>query len=184
MKIYTKTGDSGKTSLLGGTRVDKNDSRIDAYGNIDEFNSFLGLLKDKITTQEDKLFLIKQQNNLFVVGSFLAADEKISAASLPKIEEKWVEEIEKQIDAICETLPPLKHFILPGGHELISHAHISRTVCRRAERKVVALSNIIKNNELNLIIQYLNRFSDYLFVLSRKLACELNVEEIKWTGNK
>ncbi len=185
MKIYTKTGDKGTTSLIGGTRVPKHDLRIESYGTIDELNSFIGLLRDKIPHKEIENNLIKIQNELFNLGAFLSLDpEKNKLANgkdrlnIPPISDELIESLEKQIDLMNEQLPPMTHFILPGGHEIVSTCHICRTIARRAERRVTALSefSFVEDNW----IKYLNRLSDYLFVLARKLSNDLKVEEIKW----
>jgi len=181
MKIYTKTGDKGKTALYGGRRVSKADLRIDAYGTIDELNSYIGLLRDVTEIDKDKKFLFGIQNQLFTLGSILASDpQKSKSKMIPDISNEDIEVLEKEIDLIDKTLEPLKYFILPGGHQIISHCHIARCVCRRSERICVALSQIEEVDEL--IIMYLNRLSDYLFVFSRKLAKFLNTEELKWNA--
>lgn len=182
MKVYTKKGDLGKTSLYGGTEVLKNDKQIEAYGTVDELNSFLGLLSDKVLSVipnfSQNTFLRTTQNHLFVVGSHLAYDKSKSQLKMPNFSVKLIEQIEKEIDEMDSKLEPMTHFILPGGHELISLAHVLRTVCRRAERNVVTLAE--NTSDYNVIVQYLNRLSDYFFVLSRYLAVQLKVEEIKW----
>ena len=184
MKVYTKTGDKGTTLLIGGTRVPKHHIKIEAYGTVDELNSFLGLLRDKI----DKNYaeeLIQIQNKLFTLGSFLALDLKKAklANGKPRLDIKPIDEndiifLEEKIDRMEETLPAMTHFILPGGHEQVSVCHICRTVCRRAERKVTYLNEIEQVDDL--LIKYLNRLSDYLFVLARKLSMNLKAEEIPW----
>lgn len=179
MKIYTKTGDKGETSLFGGKRVSKANLRIDAYGTVDELNAHIGLLKDFIDTEHDKSFLLDVQYILFNLGSNLASNpDKEKSKMIPDITDSDILALENEIDAINEIIEPLKHFILPGGHPSISHAHIARCICRRSERICVALSEVefVDTN----VIMYLNRLSDYLFTLSRKLAKSLNVEEIKW----
>lgn len=181
-KIYTKTGDEGFTSLIGGTKLFKSHLRIDSYGNVDELNSHVGLLGDYITDKEIKTVLCAVQNKLFIIGSCLAQDNnENSNMSLPQLVEEDVVLLEKEIDAMNEELPPLKHFILPGGHTLVSCIHVARSVCRRAERSCVSLK---EHNFLidPLIIKYLNRLSDYLFVLARFVAKQLNVEEVIWKG--
>jgi len=188
MKIYTKTGDKGTTALIGGTRVPKHHIRIEAYGTIDELNSYIGFLRDKLSDSALQDNLIKIQNELFNLGAFLSLDpDKKTLANgkerlnIPPITEKLIEDMEKQIDLMNEELPPMTHFILPGGHENISVCHICRTIARRAERKVSALSEVSKVEEN--WIKYLNRLSDYLFVLARKLSKDLQVEEIKWRAD-
>lgn len=178
MKIYTKTGDKGKTSLLGGTRVSKSHERINAYGTIDELNSFLGLVSD-LDKEENRVKLIRKiQSRLFTVGSSLAAETDKAKNYKPDLEESDIVELEKAIDSMNESLPKMKNFILPGGNELVSSTHIARTVCRRAERLIVKLSE--SENIEEIITIYLNRLSDYLFVLARKQGFDLNVKEIPW----
>jgi cob(I)alamin adenosyltransferase len=177
-KIYTKKGDTGKTSLIGGTRVSKNHVRIEAYGTVDELNSWLGLLRDATEDEATKNILIKVQNSLFDTGSLLAADPEHNKMKLPQLSENDIVLLEKEIDKMNETLPPIKNFLLPGGHVAVSHCHIARCVCRRAERRVTQLSE--ESAVEPLIIKYLNRLSDYLFVLSRKLAADYHVQEIPW----
>ncbi len=178
MKIYTKTGDKGKTSLLGGTRVSKSHERINAYGTIDELNSFLGLVSD-LDKEENRVKLIRKiQSRLFTVGSSLAAETDKAKKFKPDLEESDIVELEKAIDSMNESLPQMKNFILPGGNEMVSSTHIARTVCRRAERLIVKLSE--SENIEEIITIYLNRLSDYLFVLARKQGFDLNVKEIPW----
>lgn len=185
MKIYTKTGDSGETSLFGGKRVPKSDLRIDAYGTIDELNAYVGLLRDSVMSSRHQDFLLEIQNNLFVVGAFLATPPESqikkngeNRLKIDNINEETLKELEDEIDALEAQLPTMTHFILPGGHTTVSHCHIARTICRRAERVCVQLQ---KNEFVSAdIIGYLNRLSDYLFVLARMLTKELQVEEIKW----
>lgn len=181
-KIYTKTGDEGYTGLIGGTKILKNDLRIESYGNIDELNCYMGLIGDYITDRDLKNTIATIQNKLFVVGSLLACDNsKEIKMNLPELREQDVVQLEKEIDAMNEELPELKHFILPGGHLLVSSIHITRSVCRRAERSCVSL----KEHELfvaPLLLQYLNRLSDYLFVLARFVGKQLSVEEVIWKG--
>jgi cob(I)alamin adenosyltransferase len=181
-KIYTKTGDGGLTSLLGGTKVPKNDWRIEAYGTVDELNSFIGLLGDKLHISESSfsfsfLELEKIQNNLFKIGSVLSydmtADLKIE---LPNVTESDVKDLENWMDTMELTLLPLKNFIIPGGHEAISLAHVCRTVSRRAER------NTVQAIQYPIIMKYINRLSDYFFMLSRYIASEIGVEEKIWKG--
>jgi cob(I)alamin adenosyltransferase len=178
MKIYTKKGDKGETSLLGGARVSKHHLRIEAYGTVDELNSWLGLIRDQNIPAACKKFLIDIQENLFAVGSRLASDQKKSGLKLPGIKQENVTTLEKEMDAMEEKLPKLKKFILPGGNEIVSYCHIARCVCRRAERCAVHLS---QSEQVDfLIIMYLNRLSDYLFVLARKFSCDFHAEEIPW----
>jgi cob(I)alamin adenosyltransferase len=177
MKVYTKTGDTGKTSLLGGSRVLKSDLQIEAYGTVDELNSNIGLVRDLVTDQGVKAVLIKIQNKLFTIGAHLANDQKKEKIKLPKLSIEDIEVLEKSIDQMEEELEPLTKFILPGGHPTVSHTHISRSICRRAERCVIRFNDISENVN-PLIIQYLNRLSDHLFVLARKLTSDLDAEEI------
>lgn len=177
-KIYTKTGDKGETSLLGGTRVPKHHIRIEAYGTVDELNSFIGLIRDNVSDKELFALLIEIQDRLFTLGSLLAADPDKNKMPLPQLAESDVTLLEKAIDKMNETLPEMKSFVLPGGHPTVSHCHIARCVCRRAERATIKLRENEKVDEI--IIKYLNRLSDYLFVLSRKLSHDLKVNEIPW----
>jgi len=180
MKIYTKTGDKGKTSLIGGTKVFKSDLRIEAYGTVDELNSFVGLCLDHLKSHNVHNVLSEVQDRLFTIGSALACDpEKETKLKIPDLHEGDVELLEKEIDKMNEVLPTMKSFILPGGHVAVSSLHIARTVCRRAERCCVKMLKKEKEVE-DLIIKYLNRLSDYLFVLARFAAHQLNVEEIPW----
>jgi len=177
MKIYTKTGDKGQTSLFGGKRLPKDHMRIEAYGNVDELNAHIGMVRDLITDPVQKSFLTEIQKMLFVIGSYLAKDPD-KEMPLPELKEDQILMIESNIDALDSSLPPLKNFILPGGHPVASHCQIARCVCRRAERSVVALSN--NESVPEFIIKYLNRLSDYLFVLCRYITKEMGVEDIKW----
>lgn len=189
MKIYTKTGDTGKTSLFGGQRVSKSHIRVDAYGTVDELNSYLGLIRDQEINIEHKEFLINIQNQLFVVGAFLATpneDEFLknekSRLKLDSFGDHEIKEIESKIDELELRLPQLTNFVLPGGHISVSHCHIARAICRRAERICVLLN---QNTAVTLgVISYLNRLSDYLFVLARMLSKELKADEIKWIPSK
>lgn len=178
MKIYTKTGDSGQTSLIGGTRIPKHHQRIEAYGTIDELNSWMGLIGDECGQDDLKLFLRKIQHQLFDIGSNLAADPIKNRMKLPEITEGDVQSIEGWIDLMNEALPELKNFILPGGHAEVSHIHIARCVCRRAERNMVALHESEKMEET--LIHYVNRLSDFLFVMARYKGLQLHTTEIKW----
>ena len=180
MKIYTKTGDKGETSLLGGARVPKYHLRIEAYGTVDELNSYLGLIRDQEIEKNTKEFLISIQNNLFVIGSHLAKEPGKDKVKIPAIAEEMIVELENKMDEMNEVLPDMKFFVLPGGHQAVSHCHIARCVCRRAERICVHLST---ESEVDPIItKYLNRLSDYLFVLSRKLTQDFDAEEIPWVS--
>ncbi|MBK7110809.1 MAG: cob(I)yrinic acid a,c-diamide adenosyltransferase [Chitinophagales bacterium] len=178
MKIYTKKGDAGKTSLIGGTRVPKHHLRVEAYGTVDELNVVIGLLIDQLNTKHEIEILRIIQDRLFITGSNLAADPEKSKMTLPQLSTEDIEMLEKEIDIMDAALPPLKNFILPGGHPAVSFSHLARVVCRRAERIV---SQLAENESLNPdIIIYLNRLSDYFFMLSRWNAHILNVEETAW----
>ena len=177
-KIYTKTGDKGKTSLIGGTRVPKHHLRIESYGTVDELNSFIGLLNDQDIDKTVKTFLLEVQDRLFTIGSSLASDPEKSKMKIPDLLESDIQAMESRIDDMQNLLPVMKSFILPGGHTIVSYCHIARCVCRRAERHITHLSENEEVNEIVLI--YLNRLSDYLFVLARKLGQDLNIEEIPW----
>jgi cob(I)alamin adenosyltransferase len=178
-KIYTKTGDGGETGLFGGKRIPKDDLRIEAYGTIDELNALVGGLADRLPGDDDRAFLREIQADLFVIGSHLAKDPDKNLP-LPDLPLPRIEAMEAAMDHLDESLPPLKNFILPGGHPIVSYAHLARCVCRRAERRVVSLS---RDADVDPdIVRYLNRLSDYLFVLARSLSSQLGVEEIKWMG--
>ncbi len=179
-KIYTKTGDKGKTSLIGGTKVFKSDLRIEAYGTVDELNSFIGWCLDHLKPNSINNVLAEIQDRLFTIGSALACDpDKETKLKIPDLHESDVELLEKEIDKMNEVLPVMKSFILPGGHIAVSSLHIARTVCRRAERCCVKMQK--KEMEVeDMIIKYLNRLSDYLFVLARFSALQLSAEEIPW----
>ena len=180
MKIYTKTGDKGNTSLIGGTRVSKAHLRIEAYGTVDELNSHIGLCKDLVTDKESNTILEEIQDRLFTIGSALACDPaKETKMKIPDLREEDISLLEKEIDRMTAILPVMKSFILPGGHATVSQLHIARCVCRRAERCCVRLE--AEKNEVEAIIpKYLNRLSDYLFVLARYISHRLNVPEIPW----
>ena len=182
MKIYTKKGDKGETSLLGGTRVKKSHIRIESYGTVDELNSWLGLIHDQNISADTKKFLIYVQDRLFSIGSHLASDPNKSKAKIPDIREEDIIALEKEIDKMNEVLPEMRSFVLPGGHTTVSYCHIARCVCRRAERCAVRLA--VEEKVDDIIIKYLNRLSDYLFVLSRKLSHDLKAEEIPWKPKK
>lgn len=186
MKIYTKTGDKGETSLWGGRRVSKSNARIEAYGTIDELNAQIGmliaeLLRAKLSVSS---LLGKIQNDLFSIGSMLAADP-LSTKSTVQIafDQDAISDLEVEMDRLDEALPPLQNFILPSGSAAIASAHICRTICRRAERRVVALEEG-KREELDLIVRYLNRLSDYFFVCSRSIAQESKIKEVIWQRPK
>jgi cob(I)alamin adenosyltransferase len=176
-KIYTKTGDKGQTSLLGGTRVSKDHIRIEGYGTVDELNSWIGLLRDQPIEKETIDSLLEIQDRLFTIGSLLAADAGLKM-KIPGIQSEDVPFLENEIDKMNATLPEMKSFILPGGHPVVSYCHIARCVCRRAERIVIRLS--LQETVDGLIIIYLNRLSDYLFMLSRKLASYFSATEMAW----
>jgi cob(I)alamin adenosyltransferase len=178
MKIYTKTGDKGQTSLLGGSRVPKHHLRIESYGTIDELNSYIGLLRDQAINTMHIEVLLEIQDRLFTIGSYLASEPQKSKVKIPLLNEEDVVFLEKQIDELNDALPPMRSFILPGGHTTVSFCHIARCVCRRAERLVVHLSET--ETVSDIILRYLNRLSDYLFVLARKLSEELKASEIPW----
>lgn len=180
-KIYTKTGDKGETGLFGGRRLPKNHLRIEAYGTVDELNAFIGLVSDHIEDDQLDAALKSIQDLLFVIGSNLASDPDKEMA-VPDLKETDIEILEAAIDQMEHSLPALKHFILPGGHVAVSHAHVARCVCRRAERLVVALAS--EELVLDIIIRYLNRLSDYLFVVARKIGHDLGVPERKWEARK
>lgn len=178
MKIYTKKGDKGETSLLGGTRVPKNHIRIESYGTVDELNSYIGLIRDHDIDEHSKNILMKTQDILFTVGSYLASDPKKSKVKIPELKEDDVKLLETEMDKMNALIPELRSFVLPGGHITVSHCHIARCICRRAERCVVHLS---QNSEVSeLVIKYLNRLSDYLFVLARTLSYEVKAVEKAW----
>lgn len=178
MKIYTKKGDEGKTGLIGGTRVMKSSMRIEAYGTTDELNSHIGLVRDQKIDQKYVEQLIEIQDRLFTIGSSLASDPEKSSMKIPDLRIEDVELLEKWMDEMDDQLPEMKSFILPGGHTTVSFCHIARCVCRRGERIIVDLST----NEFvdSTVLKYMNRLSDYLFVLGRKLAQDLNAPEQPW----
>ncbi|WP_423149321.1 cob(I)yrinic acid a,c-diamide adenosyltransferase [Rubrolithibacter danxiaensis] len=178
MKIYTKTGDKGYTSLIGGTRVPKYNIRIESYGTIDELNSYIGLIRDFDINNSYKNVLKEIQDRLFTIGSVLASDPEKSKMKIPDLYEKDIELLENEIDRMENELQPLKNFILPGGSNSISFCHVARCVCRRAERAVVHLAEESHVEEKVLI--YLNRLSDFLFVLARKLAQDAGIQENEW----
>ena len=189
MKIYTKTGDKGTTALFGGTRVPKHHIRIESYGTVDDLNSHLGLIRDQDINPHYKDLLIHIQDRLFNVGAILATDPEKNILkngkerlNIPKISVQDIERLEQEMDAMNEALPPMTHFVLPGGHQTVSFCHIARCVCRRAERLATALNDISPVDAHTLM--YLNRLSDYLFVLARKLSNDLQANEIKWIPEK
>lgn len=180
LKIYTKTGDLGKTSLIGGTKVAKSHLRIETYGTVDELNSYIGLVGDHIAHAATLAILREIQDRLFTIGSSLACDpDKEPLMKIPDLKESDINLLEREIDNMNDALPPMKFFVLPGGHPAVSTTHIARCVCRRTERLCVNM----QEHELfvePLVIKYLNRLSDYLFVLSRYAGHLLNVPEIPW----
>ncbi|WP_305982083.1 cob(I)yrinic acid a,c-diamide adenosyltransferase [Roseivirga thermotolerans] len=182
MKIYTKTGDTGTTSLLGGARVSKAHIRIEAYGTVDELNSYIGLLRDQPVNQNRKDLLKTIQDRLFTLGADLATEPGKDKVVKPDLFESDIDLLETEMDRMDEQLPALTSFVLPGGHQSVSFAHLARCVCRRAERICMALNDQEKVSPL--VIKYLNRLSDYLFVLGRLMAQELNAEEVKWEPRK
>ncbi len=179
MKVYTKTGDAGKTSLIGGTRVAKNHARIEAYGTVDELNSWVGVVRDGIPNHYQHKILVEAQDRLFTIGSSLATDpEKEPRTKIPDLREEDVQLLEKEMDAMNDVLPEMRAFVLPGGHSAVSNCHVARTICRRAERRVIELAET--DFVAPLVQQYLNRLSDYLFVLSRLVSKELDADETPW----
>ena len=179
MKIYTKTGDKGQTGLIGGRRVSKAELRIDAYGTVDELNSWIGLVRDQAVNGSRKELLKEIQDRLFTIGAELATDpEKAPRQVMPAIVPADVTLLEASMDAMDAELPELRAFVLPGGHESVSFCHLARTVCRRAERLTIALNDTSPVDPM--VVQYLNRLSDYLFMLSRKMAQDVGAEEVEW----
>lgn len=177
-KIYTKTGDKGQTSLIGGTRVPKHHIRIETYGTVDELNSYIGLIRDQQIDEHSKKMLVEIQDRLFTIGSSLASDPEKSKMKIPDLKEEDIALLESEMDKMDESLPEMRSFVLPGGHTTVSFCHIARCVCRRAERLTIQLSET--DFVAELVIKYLNRLSDYLFVLSRKLSQDLNAQEMPW----
>ncbi|MFM8431882.1 MAG: cob(I)yrinic acid a,c-diamide adenosyltransferase [Bacteroidota bacterium] len=182
MKIYTRKGDEGATSLIGGSRVPKHDLRIETYGTVDELNSWIGLLRDQQIDVWYLDHLLRIQDRLFTIGSLLADDGTSKNIILPHLKENDITLLEDAIDRMEEQLPPMRNFVLPGGHPIVSYCHIARCVCRRAERHTVYLHE--QHDVDPLILKYLNRLSDYLFVLSRSLGKELNAAESPWIPEK
>ena len=183
MKIYTKTGDKGTTALFTGTRVPKHHIRIESYGTIDELNSHLGLIRDQNIDSRSKNTLATVQDKLFTVGSILATEpKKDSRLKIPRISDEDIQLLEQEIDWMNEELPEMTHFILPGGHTTVSYCHIARTVCRRAERMISYLHE--QEPVPESVLGYVNRLSDYLFVLARKLSKDLKADEVKWIPEK
>ena len=178
MKIYTKKGDNGTTGLIGGTRIIKSSLRIEAYGTIDELNSYIGLVRDQDIHESYKKQLIEIQDRLFTIGSSLAADPEKSTMKIPDLHSSDIELLEKWMDEMEEVLPEMKNFVLPGGHQTVSFCHVARCVCRRGERIIVDLNQ--HEFVAELVISYINRLSDYLFVLSRKITLDLGAVEQPW----
>jgi cob(I)alamin adenosyltransferase len=178
MKIYTKTGDRGQTSLFGGKRVVKHHIRIDAYGTVDELNSFIGLIRDQDIDENSIHSLLEIQDRLFTIGSILATDPENTKVKVPQLITKDITLLESEIDNMNDQLPEMRSFILPGGHTAVSFCHVARSVCRRAERIISLLSEIESVDESVSI--YLNRLSDYLFVLARKISKDNNAKETPW----
>ncbi|MBA9075587.1 cob(I)yrinic acid a,c-diamide adenosyltransferase [Rufibacter quisquiliarum] len=179
MKIYTKTGDKGETSLIGGTRVKKSHLRIEAYGTVDELNSFIGVVRDQEVNQKRQELFSEIQDRLFTIGATLATDPvKNVKMQTPDLHETDIQLLEEQMDLLDQHLPALRNFILPGGHQAVSFCHVARSVCRRAERLAIALQE--ESHVDDLVVKYLNRLSDFLFVLSRAISFELGVKEITW----
>jgi len=182
MKIYTKKGDTGTTSLIGGTRVPKHHLRIESYGTVDELNSYIGLIRDQDISKKDIEVLLEIQDRLFTIGSHLAAEPGKSKMVLPELFEKDITFLENEIDRMDDQLDEMRSFILPGGNTVVSYSHIARCVCRRAERVTVQLAE--ESEVDDKVISYLNRLSDYLFTLSRKLTKDLDAKEIPWVPKK
>lgn len=178
MKIYTRTGDEGSTALFGGRRVSKADPRIDAYGTVDELNAFLAVVRDQEVNKKREHFLIQIQERLFTVGSMLATVPGNTTVKIPRLTHEDTDLLELAIDQMEAHLEPLRNFVLPGGHISISHCHVARTVCRRAERQIVALHQAEEVDPI--VVKYMNRLSDYLFVLARAMAAELRIAETPW----
>jgi cob(I)alamin adenosyltransferase len=179
MKIYTRTGDNGTTSIKGGKRVPKYYKRIEAVGNVDELISYMGLIRSQDIDESDKEMIVKIQDRMMDYAAVVATDYDNQDIKIPELKEEDLMMLEKEIDKMQKKLPALKNFILPGGHTVVSYCHITRTICRRAERRIVELSSEMFIPEF--LIKYFNRLSDYLFVLARKLSTDFNVNEIQWT---
>jgi cob(I)alamin adenosyltransferase len=189
MKVYTKTGDTGTTALFGGTRVPKHHIRIESYGTIDELNSHIGLIRDQDINTFYKKVLIEVQDRLFTAGAILATPPEKETLkngqprlNINRISEEDITYLESEIDLMDTALPAMTHFVLPGGHTTVSYCHVARCVCRRAERLAVHLHELEPTDEQ--VIKYLNRLSDYLFVLARKLSLDLQADEVKWIPRK
>ncbi len=177
--VYTKTGDKGKTSLIGGTRVSKNHYRLEAYGTVDELNTFIGMIRSYDIDKDSEKQIIDIQDKLFVIGAYLATDSNVTdLRDRLNYDESIIEGLEKEMDRLESALPPMKNFVLPGGHPAVSYCHISRTICRRTERRILDMADETEVNPW--VIKYVNRLSDYLFVLSRHLSKHFNIIEIPW----
>ena len=178
MKVYTKTGDDGTTGLFGGTRVPKHHIRIESYGTVDELNSYIGLLRHRDIDPKSQKILAEIQDRLFTIGSILASDPSKQNLKTPDILESDIAVLESEIDQMNESLPEMRSFVLPGGNDSVGFCHIARCVCRRAERLTVLLNE--KESVSPIVIKYLNRLSDYLFVLSRKITVDDGLDETPW----
>lgn len=178
MKVYTKTGDKGTTSLFGGQRVPKHHIRIEAYGTVDELNSYIGLIRDQDIDENSIKTLVEIQDRLFTVGSILATEPGNIKVKVPQLNPSDITFLEQEIDEMNEHLPEMRSFVLPGGHTTVSYCHITRCVCRRAERLISHLAELESIDEI--VLQYLNRLSDYLFVLGRKIVLDKAVKEVEW----
>ena len=178
MKIYTKKGDKGQTSLIGGTRVPKSSMRIESYGTVDELNSYLGLVRDQEIDKEYVRQILEIQDRLFTIGSHLASDPEKAKMKIPGLFDQDIINLEHWMDEMDKELPEMRSFVLPGGHPTVSHTHVARCICRRAERIIVDLGS--HDHVEEIVPQYMNRLSDYLFVLSRKLTQDLGAEESPW----
>ena len=179
MKVYTKKGDKGTTQLIGGTRIPKNSLRIEAYGTVDELNSFIGLIRDQEISETYVNQLLEVQDRLFTLGALLATDPSKQKMKLPELMVSDIKVVEEWIDAMDAELEPMRNFVLPGGHTTVSYTHIARCVCRRSERVITELS--LEDVVAPVVLAYINRLSDYLFMLGRKLSKDLNINEQPWT---
>lgn len=178
MKVYTKKGDAGETALLGGRRVSKSHMRIEAYGTLDELNAFVGLLRDHVSIEKTIEQLLEIQDRIFTIGSHMAMDKEDSKMKLPDIRKTDITDLEQWIDEMEAELEPMRSFVLPGGHVTLSYCHVARTVCRRVERATVSLAHEEHINPA--ILSYINRLSDYFFMLGRFLAKSLEIKETPW----
>ena len=178
MKIYTRAGDSGTSTLLGGNIVPKDHPRLEAYGTLDELNSWIGLIRDQLSDEATRETLLKIQDRIMVGSTILASEKKDSSVTIPELFENDISFLELEIDRMDKLLKPLRSFILPGGHTTVSYCHLARTTCRRAER--YSIKFIKYSEQTGILVKYLNRLSDYLFILARKIAMDLKIEEIIW----